>query len=82
MKNTLTDLNNLLFEEMEKLRDSSLTGEELTQEINRAKAMSVVAEKIIEGGNLVLKAQEVMAEHHSSKLVEVPSYLLCESEKT
>lgn len=35
-KNTLTDLNNHLFAEMERLDDDSLTGEELKQELSRA----------------------------------------------
>ena len=33
MKNTLTDLNNHLFAQLEKLGDDDLTGEELNTEI-------------------------------------------------
>ena len=56
MKNTTIDLNNHLFEQLERLNDEDLKGEELTEEINRAKAITEVAEKIIDNGNLTLKA--------------------------
>ena len=56
MKNTLQDLNNHLFAEIERLSDEDLKGEELTTEISRAKAVSSVASQIIQNGNLVLQA--------------------------
>ncbi len=43
MKNTLTDLNNHLFAQLERLGDEDLDGEKLQQEINRAKAISDIA---------------------------------------
>lgn len=57
VRNTLGDLNNHLFAELERLNDEELTGEELEEEINRAKAMSVVATKVINNGELVLRAK-------------------------
>lgn len=55
-KNKLIDLNNLLFEEMERLNDESLKGEELEEERNRAKSMANIAQTIINNGELALKA--------------------------
>ena len=55
MKNTLADLNNHLFAQMERLSSEELSGEELTAEINRAKAVSQVATQIIQNGSLALK---------------------------
>lgn len=58
VKNTLGDLNNHLFAQIERLSDEDLKGEELAEEINRAKAISSIASQIISNGNLVLKAQQ------------------------
>ena len=40
MKNTLGDLNNHLFAQLEKLGDDDLTGEELESELKRTDAIS------------------------------------------
>lgn len=53
-KNTLGDLNNILFEELERLNDNSLSGEELTQEMNRAKAITGVATQVVMNARTVL----------------------------
>lgn len=58
MKNTLGDLNNHLFSQLERLNDGNLKGEELKEEINRAKAISDVATQIINNGSLVLQAKK------------------------
>jgi len=70
----------MMYQEMERLNNTELSGEELKLEIERAKAMANLGQTIIANGALVLKAQDMMAEHHSSKLVSVPQYLLCEKE--
>ncbi|MFS0864107.1 hypothetical protein [Fredinandcohnia sp. 179-A 10B2 NHS] len=57
MRNTLGDLNNHLFAQLERLSDEDLMGEDLKEEINRARAVSEVASQIIANGSLVLKAK-------------------------
>ena len=47
MKNKLVDLNNHLFEELERLNDENLKGEELQEERERAKSMANIAQTII-----------------------------------
>lgn len=59
MKNKLGDLNNHLFAQLERLGDEELTGEELAQEISRAKSITQVASQIIANGSLVLEAIKV-----------------------
>lgn len=58
MKNTLGDLNNHLFAEIERLGDEDLSGENLEREIARANAITAVATQVIANGQLVLKAMQ------------------------
>ena len=55
MKNTLYDLNNHLFEQLERLNDEELDDEGLDRELKRADGMSKIAEKIIHNGELAYK---------------------------
>lgn len=55
-KNTMSDLNNHLFEQLERLNDLELSGPKLEEEMKRAKAITSVASRIIQNGELVLKA--------------------------
>ncbi|MCY7895123.1 MULTISPECIES: hypothetical protein [Bacillus subtilis group] len=66
MRNTLGDLNNHLFAQLERLSDEDLKGEELSNEINRAKAVTDVASQIISNGALVLRAKTAYEEHMSA----------------
>ena len=56
-KNKLEDLNNHLFEQLERLNDDDLTDEQLKLESKRASAMSEIAEQIIKNTGLALKAK-------------------------
>ena len=56
MRETLTDLNGLLFEQMERLCNPDLTEEEINLELRRSAAMSGLAKNIIGNGDLVLRA--------------------------
>lgn len=58
MKNTLTDLNNYLFEQLERLNDDELTGDMLDQELKKTEALTKVAEKIIQNGELAFKTMK------------------------
>ena len=60
--NTLWALNNHLFAELERLGDEELKGEDLKEEIDRAKAISGVASQVVANASLVLKAQQFMDE--------------------
>lgn len=63
MKNKLSDLNNHLFAQLERLGDESLKPEQLKTEIERGKAITGVAQQIIANGRLVLDAQVAVNEN-------------------
>jgi len=63
MKNTLTDLNNYLFETLERLMDDDLTEEQIQKEIMRSQAVTAVAETIIRNGELALKTIKHLNEY-------------------
>lgn len=53
-RNTLIDLNNHLFAQIERLSDEELTKEELSSEIERSKAINGVAKNIIDNAKVAL----------------------------
>lgn len=72
MKNTLTDLNNYLFEAIERLNDDELGDEELEKEIKRSDAVQKIAKTIIENGSLALQAKKHLDEYGQGSNVELP----------
>lgn len=60
MKNSLSDLNNILFEQIERLNDDEVMEQFADQEIERAKAISSVANQIIQNAALQLQAAKFM----------------------
>lgn len=61
-RNNLSDLNNHLFEQLERLNDSELDGDSLENEIKKSKVVSDIAKNIIEIGSLSLQAEKLKAE--------------------
>jgi len=62
MKNKLTDLNNHLFAQLERLGDEDLSGDKLKEEIERSRAVSAISRDIVGNASLVLKAQKAVWE--------------------
>lgn len=77
MKNTLTDLNNHLFEQLERLNDDELSDEQLDRELRRADGITKLATQIIENGELVYKTMVHMDEwgYDSRARQSVPAML-------
>ena len=63
MKNKLSDLNNHLFAQLERLSDEDIMGEALDEEIRRAEAVCNVATQIIDNWSLALKAEKMKQEY-------------------
>jgi predicted transcriptional regulator len=74
---SLTDLNDQLFNQLDRLSNTALTGDALAEEIRRSEAVVEVSTQIISNGNLVLRAKVAAEERvHGGKL---PAMLECAS---
>lgn len=62
MKNSLADLNNILFEQLERLNDDEVMEQSPDAEIERAKALSSIAKQIVRSASLQLQAAKFMDE--------------------
>lgn len=63
MKNKLTDLNNHLFAELERLSDEDITDDQLDKELKRAKAVAAISAQVISNAQLALGATKLKAEY-------------------
>lgn len=75
MKNTLTDLNNYLFEQLERLNDDSLTQEQLDTELKKTEGIVQISEKIIANGELAFRTMKHMDDYGYNQKHEVPPML-------
>lgn len=75
MKNKLTDLNNHLFTQLERLNEEGLEGDKLADEIARAKAITSISSQIISNGSLVLEANKFKAETLGRRQTKIPDML-------
>ena len=72
MKNKLSDLNNYLFECIERVEDDSLSDEELDREIKRSETVQKIAKTIIDNAGLALQAQRHFDEYGIERQVDMP----------
>ena len=63
MKNKLTDLNNHLFAQLERLSDEELSQEGMEKELARTKAIVDLSGQIVSNAQLALDAAELVAKH-------------------
>lgn len=68
-KTTLNDLNEYLFQEMDRLTNSM---EDLDKEIKRSDALQKIAKTIIDNGTLALQAKKHLDEYGQGDKVEIP----------
>ena len=72
MRNKLTDLNNILFEQLERLQDDDISDEDFEKELQRTSAVTKVSKVIIDTAALSLQAFKAVNEIGSDQKVEVP----------
>lgn len=73
MKNRLTDLNDHLFAQIERLSEENMTTEQIEAEVKRAGAMVQVADQIAGNADLMLRAAKLYAEHGDKVLPHLPA---------
>lgn len=76
MRNKLSDLNDHLFAQLERLGDESLKPEQLESEIQRTKAITDVSKSIVSNAAMQLNALKLKAEYGGLKSGEMPSNLI------
>ena len=69
MKNTLTALNNYLFEALEKINDDELTDDEFEKEAKKSEMKIKIAETIIKNANTQLNVMKHMDEYNAERKV-------------
>ncbi|MEX3315706.1 hypothetical protein [Sulfitobacter sp. PS-8MA] len=72
MKNKLSDLNNHLFAQLERLSEEGMSAEQIEQEAKRAVAIVSVADKITGNADLQLKAAKLFAEYGQTVMPMLP----------
>jgi glycerol-3-phosphate dehydrogenase len=72
MKNRLTDLNDHLFMQLERLSEEGLSAEQIEAEVKRAGAMVNVADKIVDNARLSLQACDLVAKHGDRFMKHLP----------
>lgn len=71
MKNTINDLNNILFEQIERINDDSLTGDELKATLDKAEAITKISATIISSANIQLRAYQEFGRKVSGETARV-----------
>jgi hypothetical protein len=63
VKNKLSDLNDHLFAQLERLSDEGMTPEQIETEATRGGAIVAVADQIIRNASLKIQAAKILSDH-------------------
>lgn len=80
MRNRLINLNDNLFEQLERLNDEDLTPEQLDMEIKRSKAMSDIGKVIVDNMRVTVEGMKIIYEYGLAQ-EDVPETLGIEVKK-
>lgn len=62
-QNKLSDLNNHLFEQLERLNQEDLTDEQLDNELRRTQGVTQLATSIVNNAKVVVEAKKIQGEY-------------------
>lgn len=63
MKNKLSDLNDHLFAQLERLSDEGLSPEQIDKEAKRGAAIVAVSDQIVRNASLKIQAAKILSDH-------------------
>jgi hypothetical protein len=72
MKNKLSDLNDHLFAQLERLSDEDLSPEKIEVEAKRGKAIVQIADQIIKTANIKLQAAKLISDYGMDPTAHLP----------
>lgn len=75
----MLDLHNHLFAQLERLSDESVKGDELREELSRAKAVVAVADVLVNNATLMLEAEKLKSKGKETEIT-IPSVLSADHE--
>lgn len=73
-RNSMSDLNNHLFAQLERLGDEDMDASQLEEEIKRSKAIAGVSKEIIDNARLGFDVAKLRKEYPNSKNLELPEF--------
>ena len=74
MKNTLSDLNDYLFEHLERINDDDLEKDDFEKQMKKADTACKIADRIIQNGELAFRTMQHMDDY--SKEFKTPEMLV------
>ena len=77
MKNSLDDLKNHLFAQLERLSEEDLTPQQIENEARRGTAIVAVADQIIRNASLKIQAAKILSDHG----IDPSAHLALEADK-
>lgn len=63
MKNKLSDLNDILFAQLERLTSDDLPADQIEQEVSRTQSVVQIADRIVDTARLQLDCAKFLADH-------------------
>ena len=79
MQNKMSDLNNHLFAQIERLNEEKISSEEIEKEAKRTVALVAIADRIIDNAKLCLDAAKLVAQNGNG---DIENYLPMIGSKT
>ena len=70
--NSLVDLNEILFNQIQKIQDEDATDEELEKEIKKSEAITKLSSQVLNSANIALQAQKQFDEYATGRTVDIP----------